>query len=67
MHPTDAEIAVAAFLRFREEVQEAGIRIDNAAVIQLMIADRLNVIADYLGTIADRAVAIDETLVRQGR
>jgi len=48
MKKTDAETAVAAFLRFREEVQKAGIRIDNAAIIQLMIADRLNLIADHL-------------------
>lgn len=48
MKKTDAETAVAAFLRFREEAQKAGIRIDNAAIIQLMIADRLNLIADHL-------------------
>jgi hypothetical protein len=45
---TDAENAVAAFLRFRTETQEAGLRMDTPTIIQLMIAERLNVIASHL-------------------
>ena len=57
MNRTDAEDAVAAFLRFREEVQQAGLRMEPATIIQLMIAERLNQIARRLDDIDE---SIDE-------
>ena len=51
---SDAEDAVAAFLRFREEAQTAGLRMDTATIIRLMIAERLNVIAGNLADVQDR-------------
>ncbi len=54
MNPTDAENAVAAFLRFRGEVQHAGLRMETATIVQLMIAERLNVIGGHLEEIASR-------------
>jgi hypothetical protein len=44
---------IDAFKRFRDEVQAAGLRMDNATIIQLMIADRLNVIGRTLSDIAE--------------
>jgi hypothetical protein len=50
---------IEAFRRFRDEVQAAGLRMDNATIIQLMIADRLNVVGQTLnevcGNLADLA------------
>ena len=51
---SDAEDAVAAFIRFREEVQHAGLRMDTPTIVQLMIAERLNVIAGNLADVQDR-------------
>lgn len=45
---SDAEDAVAAFLRFREESREAALRLTDSDIIALMIAERLNVIARHL-------------------
>jgi hypothetical protein len=39
---TDAEIAVADFMRFRDEVRQAGLNIDNDGIVQLMVARNLN-------------------------
>jgi hypothetical protein len=55
---SDAENAVAAFLRFREETQKAGLRMDTPTIIQLMIAERLNVIAGNLADVQDRLYEI---------
>ena len=57
MNTTDTEDAVAAYIRFREEVQQAGLRMEPAEIIQLMIAERLNQIARRLDDIDE---SIDE-------
>jgi pheromone shutdown protein TraB len=51
---SDAEDAVAAFIRFREEALTAGLRMDTPTIVQLMIAERLNVIAGNLADVQDR-------------
>jgi pheromone shutdown protein TraB len=58
---SDAEGAVVAFLRFRDEVTHAGLRMDTPTIIQLMIAERLNVIA---GNIADAQDRLSEIVNR---
>jgi len=58
MNPTHAENAVAAFLRFREEVKQAGLRLDDQAIVQLMVAERLNVIASNLDDLHCRMAEI---------
>jgi hypothetical protein len=54
MNPTDAENAVAAFLRFREEVNHAGLQMTSGDILQLMIAERLNMIGTYLDGASDQ-------------
>jgi hypothetical protein len=58
---TDAEAAVADFMKFRDEVQSAHIHIDNAAIIWLMAAMRLKEIAANLDDIRQ---SIDEIRAR---
>ncbi len=55
---SDAEDAVAAFLRFRDEVTHAGLRMDTPTIVQLMIAERLNVIAGNVADVQDRLYEI---------
>jgi hypothetical protein len=50
---TDAGNTVTAFLAFRDKVQAANLRIDNSAIIQLMVAERLNQIARRLDDLND--------------
>jgi hypothetical protein len=57
MNPTDAEDAVAAYIHFREKVQQAGLRMEPATIILLMIAERLNQIGRRLDDIDE---SIDE-------
>jgi hypothetical protein len=58
---TDPKDAVAAFLRFREEVQKAGLRMDTPTIVKLMIAERLTVIA---GNLEDVQCCLEEIVSR---
>ena len=62
MNPTDSHDAVAAFLHLREEVQKAGLRMDTPTIVQLLIAERLNLIADNLADVQDRLAEIASRL-----
>ena len=55
---SDAEDAVATFLRFRDEVTHAGLRMDTPTIVQLMIAERLSVIAGNIADVQDRLYEI---------
>ena len=50
---TDAKDTIVAFLRFRKEAKDAGVRLDDSAIVQLMVAERLNLVASYLSDIVD--------------
>jgi hypothetical protein len=55
---SDAEDAVAAFIRFDEAMNNANLQLEPADTIQLMIAERLNVIAGNLADVQDRLYEI---------
>ncbi len=48
MKPID-ETTVADFQRLRDQARDADLRLDNATLVQLLIAERLGRLADRVG------------------